>query len=540
MTDKGPRIIHQHWRAPAADQHALLNPGFRHAAQEVTRNQQQRESRCVTVQGRTLAELSTAARERLVQLARQFTSEYLDLDPGHPPLGNGQPIILAGHQPQLIHPGVWYKNFVLHALAQETRGIGINLIIDNDLARHVAIRVPVSLDFQSNLRSIPLDRRADAIPYEQRPVESPELFDAFGESTCAAIHELIAEPIFRQLWPDAIAGRKAQANLGLALAQARHRLEWKWGLRTWEIPLSWLAETDEFREFAGRILTAAADFQRIHNQALREYRAVHRLRSQSHPVPALRQRDEWTEVPFWVWSDREPTRRPLWVRQRATGSMERELELSDLSGNAWPLGKSGQAGLIGSLGRLAGQGVKVRPRALITTMYARLCLSDQFIHGIGGAKYDQLTDRIASEFWGVEMPSMVVATATFRLPLGLDAFDPEPLAGLQAELRALRFHPERFLAEDRSAAKWIAEKAEWIQREPPRGQRRERHRHLVRLNQALHQRLAGREADCLARIEQLRLEERRYRQLASREFSFGLFPERSLRGPLLELSRQES
>ena len=30
----------------------------------------------------------------------------------------GAPFILSGHQPEMFHPGVWYKNFVLGGLAQ--------------------------------------------------------------------------------------------------------------------------------------------------------------------------------------------------------------------------------------------------------------------------------------------------------------------------------------------------------------------------------------------------------------------------------------
>ncbi len=50
-------------------------------------------------------------------------------------------------------------------------------------------------------------------------------------------------------------------------------------------------------------------------------------------------------------------------------------------------------------------------------MFARLVLSDVFIHGIGGAKYDQLTDAIVRRFFGVEPPGYLVATATLKLPL---------------------------------------------------------------------------------------------------------------------------
>ncbi len=50
-------------------------------------------------------------------------------------------------------------------------------------------------------------------------------------------------------------------------------------------------------------------------------------------------------------------------------------------------------------------------------MFARLVISDLFMHGIGGGKYDQMTDAIIRAYFDVPAPPMVVATATLRLPL---------------------------------------------------------------------------------------------------------------------------
>ena len=51
-------------------------------------------------------------------------------------------------------------------------------------------------------------------------------------------------------------------------------------------------------------------------------------------------------------------------------------------------------------GSLAGAGCKVRSRALTTTLFARLLLADLFLHGIGGGKYDELTDELMRRFFG--------------------------------------------------------------------------------------------------------------------------------------------
>ena len=60
-------------------------------------------------------------------------------------------------------------------------------------------------------------------------------------------------------------------------------------------------------------------------------------------------------------------------------------------------------------------------------MFARYLLGDLFIHGIGGAKYDELGDAIAGEFFGIEPPSYLTLSMTLWLDLGTDPASPERL-----------------------------------------------------------------------------------------------------------------
>jgi len=86
-----------------------------------------------------------------------------------------------------------------------------------------------------------------------------------------------------------------------------------------------------------------------------------------------------------------------------------------------------------------GKGIFVRPRALITTMFARLLASDLFVHGIGGAKYDQLTDQIIVDFFGVDPPRYVTATGTWRLPTGFPEIHRSDITTRKEALRNIRF-----------------------------------------------------------------------------------------------------
>ena len=68
-------------------------------------------------------------------------------------------LILAGHQPELFHPGVWLKNFVLDHSLNLQNSLAINLIIDNDVARTAQFEFPAAIsDVAQIVKSSP--RRA--------------------------------------------------------------------------------------------------------------------------------------------------------------------------------------------------------------------------------------------------------------------------------------------------------------------------------------------------------------------------------------------
>ena len=88
-----------------------------------------------------------------------------------------------------------------------------------------------------------------------------------------------------------------------------------------------------------------------------------------------------------------------------------------------------------------------------------------FIHGIGGAKYDQLTDLLIQRFFNLEPPVFLTVSATFRLPTPRPKVSTEDLRHIDWLLRDLWYHPERHLdngsaqvASDRQVAEWDTKK----------------------------------------------------------------------------------
>lgn len=160
-------------------------------------------------------------------------------------------------------------------------------------------------------------------------------------------------------------------------------------------------------------------------------------------MPELDSVDGWLEAPLWIWSKADPHRRALFVRQR-----EDELILTDRDQVEFTLSITAAGDVshaVEQLAAAAARGIRLRTRAIITTMAARLLLGELFVHGIGGAKYDQLTDRIIEQFFGLEPPGYLVASGTLHLPISQPNASTESVHQIRQRIRALDFHPERFL-----------------------------------------------------------------------------------------------
>ena len=204
-------------------------------------------------------------------------------------------------------------------------------------------------------------------------------------------------------------------RLGYCLAQARHQLEGQWGLQTLELPQSVVCGSEPFHWFLVHLIANIERFRDCYNQAVQEYRRANRIRNAAHPVPDLVAEGPWIEAPLWIWTAEQPQRRRVFVCRRG-----REILVSDRAGQELrlPLTVDGDAtDAVERLMAWSRQGVKIRSRALVTTLWARLALSDLFLHGIGGAKYDQVTDRLIETFFGLAPPGIMVLSATLYLPV---------------------------------------------------------------------------------------------------------------------------
>lgn len=496
-----------------------------------------------------LWELVAATRREVLTVASEYTSNYRDIErPSDMADWIARPIVMGGHQPELFHPGVWLKNSALDAYARAVSGTAINLVVDSDRCVRTTVGVPIGSPHEAHLEEVPFDSPAAEMAWEERGILDPDLFASFGDRASDLLKPLEPNPILRRWWPLAVERAGECHRLGLAMAQARHSLEARFGLETLELPVSELCRLPTVMVFMGWLLAHARQLHEAYNATLTDYRRTHRQRGRARPMPDLVMRIDnpsdgpWFEVPWWIWSRDDPRRRRVFANASTSGM----LVLSDMETLRVELPISPETSpskWVDALSRMEEHALRLRPRAIITTLVARLLVADVFVHGIGGAVYDQLTDDLVRRLTGCDPPRYAVVSGTLRLPVDaifgeIAASDPgAELARVHHALRDLEFHPERHLvptaAQPEHVRELIAQKARWIETFPTPTLAQRRCREIRASNDRLAYHTQPVRSELLGRVGPLAAGLRAQKLLQSREYPWCFFTEKTLKMFLL-------
>ncbi|QDU46924.1 hypothetical protein Mal52_54520 [Symmachiella dynata] len=529
---------------PRDDGSLYAVPALENATRLADENHQLLTAATTDIQGRSLSVVRAGARKELCQAARSYTGTWADV----PSCSDSTELVyVTGHQPLLFHPGVWVKNFTIGKLAQAPQAIGINLVVDNDTFASAALRIPSGNRDQPSFGSIAFDSGHFARPWEGAEIHDRQLFESFGDRVADNMSSWGIDPLIRELWPLVVERSQDSPQFSDCFTAGRNQLERRWGVNNLELPLSRLCQSESFLWFFSHIVAQLPCFGDVYNTALAEYRTINKVRSQTHPVPELRQQDDWMEAPFWIWRDGSHERRRVYAKQVAA---EIHLQDGETVFAKLPLTPEGEACCaVEVLRELPQRGFHLRTRALTTTLFARLCLGDLFLHGIGGAKYDEMTDRIMARFYGIAPPSFMAVSATVLLPLHAHHVQQEDVTRANFMLRDLRHNPEKYLSESQVSefTPLLEEKHKLLaeanhERDQPlmRKQRRagrhariERGRRLREITDTFAAAVAEQTKQIVQERSELEKQLVANQVLSSREFSFSLYSEEKLR-PFME------
>ncbi|MDO8987831.1 MAG: hypothetical protein Q7V14_06380, partial [Coriobacteriia bacterium] len=443
----------------------------------------------VVVDGVPLSDLRRTAQAEAIALARAFCERF-DIEvtlPHESPV-----VIVTGHQPEFFHPGVWIKNFLVDRLAGELSeslepAIGLNLVVDSDGFDSVMFTAPcLGAEVKRCSQYLAVGSREGCYAYAGVP--SAYEIDEFCQAGSRMLHTLPAPAIgrhFEEFCAQLKATAPAAANLAELLAVSRRRFEAPAQTRYLELPVTQLASTSSFMRFVRHLAANAHRFKEAYNAELASFREATQTRSLAQPFPDLAFRDGAVELPVWVLGD--GARRTLWAHEN-DGAL-----LVALPGNEGFVPLSADD--------------RVAPKALALTMFTRLLVADLFVHGVGGGRYDRVTDGVMTRFFGIPAPPFAVTSMTVYLPLGGHVVDENELAGVRQRINRLQHNPDAMLpevdfdsAEEQSQALALAaEKSESVEMikqvgadKKALGQRiREINTELRRLLQPLERQLAS-------------------------------------------------
>ena len=493
-----------------------------------------------------LHELVAATRREVLMVAAEYTGSYRDVTrPSDMADWIARPLVMGGHQPELFHPGVWLKNSVLDAYARQVGGTAVNLVVDTDRCGRASVDVPVGTPAEAHVEPVPFDAAAGEMAWEERPVLDHSCFESFGERAATLLAPLVPDALLRRWWPLVVDRARESHRLGLAIAQARHIVEERFGLETLELPVGELVRLPTVMVFTGWLLAHARLLHDAYNESLAAHRRARRVRGHGRPMPDLAVRHdsagEWIEVPWWLWSREDPRRRRVFA-SASPGA----LALSDLETVRVELPIAPDtlpSKWIDALSRMEEHGIRLRPRALVTTLLARLLVADVFVHGIGGSAYDSITDDIVRRLIGSDPPRHAVVSGTLRLPLqhvfpGIEVADPAgELAALERTLRDIAYHPERHFVpgEELPAAvrDLVAAKRAWVETVPTPALARRRCHEIRSANARLTGHAASLVRSLEARVVGLKRAVKAREILGARTHPWCFFPEKMLREFLL-------
>lgn len=392
--------------------------------------------------------------DREKNAAEQLSESFLSVEAiiAHRDCPESIPIILTGHEPIFYHPGIWIKNHLAYHLAESLKGISINLVVDSDSCTAGFMYVPCFSKESASIQKVSFVEGKETQAYEEISFEMVEVIEHFKDKVDALLRknnhddvkatvknmQIMFDCFIHQMRHAYLQGCKDMTGL---FTSARKGMENAFGIKNLEIPVSLMCNTKGFYSFFLHILYNARQFAEIHNEKLNDYRNIHAISSKANPVPDLEIHDTLVELPFWIW-EKGGTRNKCYARYDA-GS----IIVTNGNQMEWALKKDEEPQkIISRLRSLESQPshtIKLRPRAITLTMFSRLFLSDVFIHGTGGSRYDVITNGIMKDFLHINPPKYITTTTTLFLPVKTQDIDAKTFPALQKELNDMRTNPER-------------------------------------------------------------------------------------------------
>lgn len=381
-------------------------------------------------------------REQALIYDRYLADRAGDLKIPYPKFaGKGETIVASGHQPVTVHAGLFEKYRLLENYSEANGATGINFVLDTDAGGVDLVFSAAGSDVTSLRRvSLPLTRSHGWYGGQRLQID-----DEFHDQWKSAVSELKETGQTAAATALAAAGSVYSRLDGWTLADASTLVRRVFQgllqggtLHYLDVPLSKAMELDAAVHFAADFILNADKVFTMYNRVLQEFRKRKRIKNAANPFPDLTRRSEEIELPFWIYEKETGTRMHLFVELEG----ERiKLKGSDANSSS-VLILTSRSELFEELLRQRSS-VLIIPRAAFLSLMFRLLFSDLFIHGRGGAKYDECTNDMISAWYGIDPPAFAAVSAD-RFLFQNEKTNLHEMSELKTSLRDIIFHPEQY------------------------------------------------------------------------------------------------
>lgn len=328
------------------------------------------------------------------------------------------PFIVTGSQLIFFHPGILAKEIAAAKLAQESGADAITLILDHDhgelLFSYPVFRFDKNGQNRAEKMTLHLGNFfLDTSEHSHLPSEPWfQLLGSLPSHLQGHLNETSLENVQESF---RIMNQKAKERPSLVDFVTNCRLQElkQEGLALTPLRVSQLVKTQGWKMFCDLIVQDEKHFRKLYNNAVENYRHAHKIRNHAQPVPNLKE----NEIGLWITEKNQTLKQKAFLSNIQKARNDQELFL---------------------------------PRAITLSIFSRLFLSDFFIHGLGGAKYDRVTEQIINDFFKTPAAAFGVTSATMHLQLNpessLHQIKNLPGPGeLKRKRRKLLYHPDLFL-----------------------------------------------------------------------------------------------
>jgi hypothetical protein len=314
-------------------------------------------------------------------------------------------IYVTGHQPEIFHPGILFKDLILNKLSLMHNAFPLHINVDTDIFEFKYIYPQID---DNNLNISKFEYHQDKLfMFEEFNLgKETELLKILNDQELI-LKDILNESVYKFAFEyinkikNLIYSKEKFHNISNII---RNNFLINNNMNIPTIKLSEFIQLDSFSYFVEIISNRNPEFIERHNNSLKKYRELHKIKNHAQPIPDMIE----NELPFWELNNENGNR----IHAKTPFNLN----------------------------------TTYSPRAITNTMFIRLFLSDLFIHGRGGARYEAISDSIIENFFGSKSSPYFIASATLYLENN-NKFKTLNISlnELNVIIRDLNYSPEKFI-----------------------------------------------------------------------------------------------